>query len=218
MAGKLISYKTLLRAYPKTYRNKYAGEMTQTLQDMLADQPSRAARAGIWLHTLANLPLSVTYQQLLALGNNLTHETPSTVKKAGVLSGVLLLPFFGALIANEVSQTFFGHALYQSWLWRTPVLTAWVLILPAAAFAVTGVVYAAFVLRGHGRPLLAHALDIKRLWPVMIALFCGLSILLMLGLHDSVHCITGNPIRELHNPHDTLQCVNDGFLGGKVDH
>jgi hypothetical protein len=213
MASKL--YTALLRAYPKAYRDKYADAMTQTLQDMLADQPSKTARAGVWLQTLSNLPLSITRQQLLALGNNLMHETPGAVKKTGAFSGVLLLPFFGALVANEVSQAFFGHALYHTWLWSMPVLTAWILILPAAAFIVAGITYLSFVATGHRRSVLTRILDIKRLWPVMVALLCGFSILMLLGFHDSAHCVMGNPIRELHNPRSTLQCVSNGFLGGK---
>jgi hypothetical protein len=53
-----------------------------------------------------------------------------------------------------------------------------------------------------------HSLiDFRHNWPMLLVGFVGLFIVALVLGHDSVHCVTGNPIREVHNWHQTWRCV-----------
>lgn len=57
-------YAALLHAYPRSFREHYAGTMVQTFDDMLEAEPSWLGRFRIWTRTLVNLPFSAGKQHL----------------------------------------------------------------------------------------------------------------------------------------------------------
>ncbi|HEX7368312.1 MAG TPA: hypothetical protein VF261_01495 [Candidatus Saccharimonadales bacterium] len=217
MRSRFAWYAWLLRLYPKAYREKYADQMVQTLGDMLDDQPTRAGKMFVWLRIAWDLPVGIVSQNTLALGDSVSRETPGYVRQSGLLAMFLLLPFFAAVVANEMAVLLMGHTLYGSWLWSTPVLMAWVLVLPAIACAVAAAGFVRYVLPGRGRAasFLRRIGDIKRTWPVVVVGLCALGIICMLFFHDSVHCWVQNPVHFAAHIHETWQCTTQGFLGGK---
>ncbi|HYH75728.1 MAG TPA: hypothetical protein VD735_07275 [Candidatus Saccharimonadales bacterium] len=97
MSRRLLAlYRLVLRLYPRGFRQQYGEPMFQTLTDMLDDQPSTTARAGVWLRVLFDLQSTVIRQQLQHTGETIMRTT-NKVLIAGVcltvaVIGVLLLP------------------------------------------------------------------------------------------------------------------------------
>jgi hypothetical protein len=54
---------------------------------------------------------------------------------------------------------------------------------------------------------LPQLLNIRNSWPILGVGLVALGIVGLVFFHDSARCITGNPIRELHNPSQTWQCI-----------
>ena len=204
-------YARLLRLYPTGYRKEYGDQMLQTLADML-DDPGRS-RVAVWVSTSLDFPFSVIKQQLSYTGEVMAHETPRYIKRNAAVGAVLLVPFFLALIANGLDKVINDHTLYNSWLWHMPALAIWVLWLPAVAAIIALIGLLAF-LRQRAKAEHTHwyspLVDFRHNWPVLAVALVGLGILGMVFFHDSVHCVAGNPIRELHNPHQTWQCIQRG--------
>jgi hypothetical protein len=193
-------YKILLRLYPQSYREQYGGEILQTLADMLDDAPTRAQRRRIWIHAGIDIAISATKQQATTLGG--TMRESSFIKWSSITSAALLLPFISALIANAL-DTFVRHqTLYSSWLWREPMLAIWVLYLPLIAGSVGVISFIAAVWR-----LRASQKNVLTAWPLAASCLVALGILGMVFMHDSVRCVTGNPIKEIRNAHATLHCI-----------
>jgi hypothetical protein len=61
-------YKHALVLYPKQYRAAYGEQMVQTLEDMLADMPSRKAKTAFWLRTGFDLQRSLIEQNIRNIG------------------------------------------------------------------------------------------------------------------------------------------------------
>lgn len=201
-------YSRVLRFYPSAYRTQYGEQMLQTLADMLDNQPER--KRAIWLRTLIDLPISLTRQQLLYAGGIMNQQTPAYVKRNALWSAALLLPFIGVLIANSLDKILYNHTLFNSWLWHMPVLAIWVLWLPVAALAIAFASLVTFMIQRHKstqQSLLRQLFDIAYNWPLLITGLAALFIVTLVIGHDSVHCVTGNPVRELHNWHQTWQCI-----------
>jgi hypothetical protein len=216
--AKFSLYKHLLKLYPDSYRRQYGDQMSQTLTDMLGSAVDGTERRKIWAKAIAELPISITKAQLNYVGGIMQNETPHYVKQAGLAASLLVAPFFLALIANSVDNLLFGHNLYNSWVWNTPVLATWILLLPALALVLSGGSLLRLIVwdRQAGQASLAKRMfDTKHSWPVVLPLVVALGILCLLAFHDSAHCLVGNPVRELRNLHQTRQCITNGFLGGK---
>ena len=201
-------YSKLLRLYPKPYREQYGEQMLQTLADMLDTEPEH--ETSIWLRTIIDLPFSLTKQQLLYAGGIMSQQIPMYVKRNAVVSTVLLLPFALALIVNGLDKLINNRTLYHSWLWHMPVLAIWVLWLPilAAALALSSLVV--FFRKGgtQGRQnSRKQSLDVYHTWPLIAPALVALFVIAMVFGHDSAHCVTGNPVRELHNWHQAWQCI-----------
>lgn len=213
MASRFPRYHRWLCIYPAAYRRKYGAQMVQTLADMLDGADSRRARIKIWLRVAADLPLSAAKAQIADTAGDMSSETPSFIKRTGLLIAALLLPFFAALAANGLSQTFEHHPLYHSWLWRMPVLDLWVMWLPGTALVLglAACLIYTYTLRLRRSP--ARTPDIKRAWPAVLPSLVALGILFVLFFHDSAHCWQ-NPVRDVAHFHQTWQCTKDGFLGG----
>lgn len=204
-------YSKLLKLYPAPYQKEYGEQTLQTLADMLDDP--HAGKAAVWTRTIVDLPLSLAKQNLIYAGGIMKNETPNYIKLNSVIGAALLLPFFAALIANGSDRLIFNQDLYHSWLWHTPVLFTWVLALPAAAALLT-LISLVLYSRQHGRSQrtgwLKGLLDFRRNWPLLLVAIIALGIVGMVRFHDSVHCVAGNPAKEIGNWSRTWQCIQQG--------
>lgn len=209
----LDAYRLLLRLYPKAYREQYGEQMVQTLEDMLAAAPAVKQRSEVLFRTAVDLPVSIAQQQILYIGGVMAHEMPRYVKRNAVLAGLLLVPFAAALTANGMDKMFHNQTLYQSWLWHTPALALWVLWLPAAALLVALGSLMVYIFR-RSRAMATkpdhRTADVMRTWPLVLMAVVSLGIIAIVFGHDSVHCLTGNPIHEVQHWGQTWHCVQDG--------
>lgn len=204
-------YSKLLYLYPAGYRREYGEQMLQTLADMLDDR--ERSQQAVWAALSFDFSFSVIKQQLSYTGATMAHETPIYVKRNALIGASLLVPFFLALIANGLDKAISNRTLYNSWLWHMPVLAVWVLWMPAAAAIIALASLLAFLHQRAGAEhtrWYARLFSLRHNWPILLVTMLSLGILGMVFFHDSVHCVTGNPVRELHNPHQTWQCIQRG--------
>lgn len=206
-------YSRLLWLYPQPYRRAYDEQMLQTLADMIDNEPTQTGRIRIYAHAMIDLPMSLLNQQTQYIGGIMVNETPRYIKRNALIAGSLLVPFFGALIANALSKLIGGQTLYSSWLWQTPVLAIWVLWLPALASLIAAITAIVYMWR-HSQVKHAYSLkmllDIRQDWPLLLVAVASISILAIVFGHDSAHCVTGNPVREAQQWHQTWQCIQQG--------
>jgi len=198
LAERFPRYSQLLRLYPARYRKRYGDEILQTLADMLDYAASPAERRRVWVRTALDLPLAATQQQLITIGETM-HESPF-IKRSSIISALLLLPFFAALAVNGLDKALRNQTLYHSGLWSMPWLGLWVLYLPLLAGTIALVSIVIIIMRN-------HKISLSATWPLVGVLGVSLSIVGMVLFHDSVHCVTGNPVRELRNARATLSCI-----------
>lgn len=205
-------YSKLLMLYPKNYRELYGDQMLQTLADMLDNSSSESERLTLWMKLAIDLPVSLTAQNINYFGGIIMHDSPKFVRRNGIIGGILLLPFFLALAANGLNKVVYNQNLFHSWLWSTTALLIWVIWLPLSA-AILGLASLLVFLKRQTKAkhesTLKALLDIRYNWPVLAVALLGSFILFAVFFHDSVHCVTGNPIREAHNPHATWQCIQN---------
>jgi len=196
-------YSRLLRLYPPAFQQRYAQPMLQTLADML-DDPA-ANRASIWASVALDLPLTLAHQQFVYFGDTMTRDTPTYIKVTSAVSGLMLVPFITALVANALIP---GH-LYHSWPWHYHILLVWVFILPALAASLSVITFAVWSInRWHrGISFWRSASDLAHNWPMLLFAAAGLFIVILVWFHDSVHCIIGNPIAQLQNWRQTWACI-----------
>lgn len=194
------NYKRLLHLYPRSYRKRYGGEMLQTLADMLDDTPMAAARRRILVCAGFEVVISAARQQTITLGE--TMRESSFIKWSSIASAAMLVPFLTILTANALDALIRHQTLYDSRLWHMPLLAIWVLYLPLLAGTVALVSFIVALWRTH-----TEHKDAFSVWPLAAICLVALSILGLVFLHDSVHCVTGNPIKEIRNAHATLRCI-----------
>lgn len=200
-------YSRLLRLYPAGYRKEYGEQMLQTLADML-DDPARS-HPGVWSRLVLDFPFSVIKQQLSYTGEVMATTMPDYMKRNAMLGTGLVAPFFLLLALHVVA----GNRLEHSWFWHTHVLFIWLLVLPGLAIVCN---LQALLRWGLHRRQETHTgtwkvlTDFRRNWPALGVIIIGLCILALVFGHDSVGCVTGNPMRELRNFHQTWQCVQQG--------
>lgn len=184
--------------------------MLQTLADMLDNAESNSEKLHIWTRLILDYPVTVTAQNVHYLGGIMAHESPKYVWRNGLIGGAMLLPFFVAVTANSVAELVNHHTLYSSWLWSMPVLGIWIVWLPLAAAILCLTSLLAFMphqMKAKHAGSLKALLDIRYNWPLTLVTIVSFFILGLAFFHDSVHCITGNPVREIHNPSATLHCI-----------
>jgi hypothetical protein len=199
-------YRRLLKLYPKAYRQEYAAQTLQTLADML-DDPEHS-RLNVWTRTLLDLPVSVLRQQISCTAAAMT-TTPTYLKHYARSGAWMVAPFFLLVALNSLG----GQALRRSVLWHTNVLFTWLILLPALAALLNLAAWLHWVgqtRRERGVSAWRAVTDLRRSWPALAVTVIGIGIIAFVYGHDSVHCLTGNPVRELHNAHQTLQCVQRG--------
>src|SRR5580704_7833822 len=122
------NYSRLLKIYPPIYRQKYGDQMLQTLADMLDDKQN--SRVGVWLRTALDFPLSLAKENIMYMRGIMTHETPGYVKRSSQFGALLLTPFFTFIILDSLTS----HRLYSTWLWKSPVIGTWLILMPVLAF------------------------------------------------------------------------------------
>lgn len=137
------------------------------------------------------------------------NTTPSYIKRVGLIGGLLLAPFAAALAANGLDKVVYNHSLLHSWLWTTPWLAIWVLYLPVSALGLAAACFFIEAIRtwryDHTRAAALHGL--LRMWPVLCVGAVAAFILSVVFFHDSVHCVAGNPVREIRNARQTWTCL-----------
>lgn len=197
-------YSKLLYLYPSAYRKEYSEQMLQTLADMLDDPEHN--HIAVWVRIIIDFPFSVLTQQVMYTGETLAKNTPVYIKRTTLLGAWLVAPFFILVILDSLLH----NRLQHSWVWHTPALFIWLVLLPSIAAALC---VAALLRWTHTRRRETHKsswkalADIRSNWPLLGIIIIAIGIIGLTFFHDSTHCVTGNPIRELHNPHDTLQCI-----------
>jgi hypothetical protein len=166
-------------------------------QILLDNAPSIASKLAVWTHVVIDLPINIAKQQLQYSGGSFMSQTPTYIKRSSLISGILLIPFFAALIANSIDKVVNNHTLYGSWLWKSPVIGIWVLYLPEAAFLIALVSYIIYLSRNtdskHSK-FLKRVLDIRRSWPILIPTLLSFGVLFIIAFHDVGQCWIQNPI------------------------
>ena len=203
-------YASLLRLYPKAYRQRYGQEILQTTADMLNDVPNRGALLSTQTRLAIDLSLNAGKQQLNYVGGVMQSEMPRYIKLNGLVASIMLIPFAVGLIANSLDGLINNQNLYNSWLWHMPVLAIWVLYLPALALLFSLLTYMVYLLRGADSKKLVwlkRAVDIKYVWPIILPGLVALGILFILIFHDSGHCWVQTPSHLLTHLSQTWKCT-----------
>jgi hypothetical protein len=131
----------------------------------------------------------------------MTDETPHYVKRNAAISAALLLPFF-VIVFSRIAQnnTVKSGSVWQSSLYITLVF------LPLIAFVLTVFTFLKWSRARHLSPF-RSLLDIHRSWLLVSLGALALLITLFVPFHDSTHCLTSNPIREIRNVSQTWRCI-----------
>lgn len=198
-------YATLLYLYPAVYRRQYDEQMLQTLADMLDD--AHTHKTAVWVLALLDLPLSALKQQINHIGVLMNNDSPipSYVKNSALIGVALLLPFF-SLVAAHTLDARMQHSIF----WHYHILFTFFVLMPSAAFLLTATALISWLIERHKQEKKSWSLelfDLRRNWYLLTILFIGIGIVGMVYGHDSVHCITGKPISEVRNTHQTLACI-----------
>ncbi len=203
-------YSKVLKLYPKTYQKEYGKQILQTTADMLDNAPSATSRLAIWAHVAFDLPINITKQQLQYSGGSYMNRTPTYIKRNSLISCILLIPFFAALIANSIDKVVNNSTLNNSWLWRFPAVGVWALYLPEAALLlalVSYIVYLSKNTKSKHSNLLKRVIDIRRSWPILIPFFLSFGILFILAFHDVGQCWVKNPVHLVGHINQAWQCT-----------
>lgn len=199
MPKRFTVYSSLLRLYPKPYRDKYCPQMIQTLEDMLDDPEN--SRLSVWAETMLDLPISLAKQNLIYAGGIMNNQTPNYVKRSSAVSAALIAPFFVLIIINSVSN----HALDFTNSWKSSFV-ALLIGLPAIALIICAAAFIKWA--GQQKSFWKSLIDLRRNWLLLIPGGLALLIVLFVPFHDSAHCVSGNPVKELRNFHDTVRCIS----------
>lgn len=212
MSRLLALYAQALKLCPKAFRDHYARPMLQTMEDMLHDQPSRAARCAMWFRATLDLPVSITQLNTTVIGESLVNDTPHYVKRASTAGGFLLIPFIVIIASGVLKNRQISHS--QPWIIS---LFICLIALPALAFLLNVASYITWFKAAAKRQhsVVGRLLNIRHTWPMLVAGSLGLVLCLFVPFHDSAHCVIGNSVRVIHNPHQTIQCIDNGFMGSK---
>ena len=207
--GRFPIYSKLLKLYPKNYRERYEEEILLTTSDMLENAKTFSEKVAIWSSLAVDLPLNIARQNFNYIGGTMHNNMPHYVKRNSLISALLLLPFFTAIIANGLDKLINNSTLYNSWLWGRTALLVWVFYLPALAFIVSLISYALFLTKGESKDRLWHkrVLDFLHSWPLLIVGIISLGILTLVEFHDSTQCIVKSPGHAVTHAGQTLKCV-----------
>ena len=196
-------YSRLLRLYPLDYQQKYREQTLQTLADML-DDPEHS-KTATWIRTAFDLPLSVSKQQLIYTGAAMIHDSPSYMKRNAMLGAMLLVPFPIAIIVNSFTQ----HATLAMHDYTRLIYLSAFIALPALAFLFCAATWLYWLLDRErtGLSFWKRLLDVRHNGLVLAVASLGLAMALFVPFHDSVHCVTSNPIHKVTYLHQTWRCI-----------
>jgi hypothetical protein len=203
LENRFPRYATLLKLYPAAYKKRYGREILQTLADMLDDPEN--SKTAVWTRTILDLPISVAKQQIIYTGGIMSNETPYYVKRNAIIGAGLITPFF-VIVFSRVLQN--NTHISTSVVWQSSLLITLVM-LPFIAFLLN---LATFLKWSHQRKktFWKSLLDFRHNWMMLAIGGLGLLIFLFVPFHDSAHCVTGNPVRELRNFSQTVRCIQNG--------
>ncbi len=198
-------YSRLLKLYPAAYRRRYGQQMLQTLADMLDDKNSR--RLQVWLRTAFDLPLSLVKQNAVYLGGIMAHQTPHYVKRNATFGALLLVPFFVVIISNILAHPSVANS--KSWI---RFIFVGIVVLPALAYLIAAGTFLAWARqrRRQNTSFWRSLFDLRHNWPLLGVAALGFLIVAFVFGHDSVHCLTGNPLHEAQRWRQTWQCLKQG--------
>jgi hypothetical protein len=176
---------------------------------MLDETQGSLPRLKVWMILALDLPINVTKQQLIYAGKFMGNQVPGYVKRNGIISFALLVPFILALMANSADKVIYNHTLDKSWLWSGGMLRVWIIWLPTIALFIAAVSFANFVARNSTKTSWIKRLgDIKRAWPVVIPLIGAIFIMFVLVFHDSVQCWVHSPMYTSEHLAQAWHCTN----------
>jgi hypothetical protein len=200
-------YTKFLTLYPLEYRKHYEQEILQTTADLLNDAPNSLSKIVVWLNVSIDLPFNIFKQQISYAGGSMHTDTPTYVKRNGIIAGLMLVPFFVALLANGVDKVINNHTLYSSWLWRTPIIGLWVFFLPLMALLLAGTSYLKYLFGNYtNRSFSKRIIDVFHSWPIIISGLVALSIIFVVFFHDTVQCWVQTPNHLVLHLSQTWQC------------
>ncbi len=202
-------YSKVIKLYPVKYRKVYGEQILQTTADMLDSTPNGISKYLVWLKVIVDLPINIAKQQLLYSGGIYMKDTPSYIKTSSVVSGLLLLPFIAALLANGLDKVINNHTLYGSWLWKSPFIGLWVLYLPLLAFVLAVGSYLLYLTRYKKTPLLKRVLDVRHSWSIIIPAIFAFAILFLLAFHDSTQCWVKSPLHSVTHIGQAWKCTTN---------
>jgi hypothetical protein len=201
----LTAYEKLTHLYPKSYRETYGPQMVQTLADMLHDQPNSRARGITWTKAVLDLPINIIKQNFMVMEAIYTTETPQFVRRNSQISVFLLAPFFILVTLNEILPS----ALPQTATWDD-ILQFLVAGMPGFASLLcvaTFFTWAAAEHRQNRKSVWHNLRGIRSSWPLVTVGVLSLMIVAFMLGHDSVHCVMGNPVKEVRNLNATFLCL-----------
>lgn len=190
--------------YPEQYRKEYGTQIIYTLEDMLANEPRATRRLGIWMREIIVLPGNVLEQHVIAIARR---GGPTSAALMGFISLALLVPFFIAMLLDEISERFYNQHLYGSWFWSKPVLTVWIVVLPLLSLFVSLATYVLLTLRANMR-MGKLSFQLRRLWLLIATGLIALGVLFIVTFHDSSNCWFGNAT----SLNRAIQCTESIFL------
>ena len=202
-------YTILFSLYPEHYRANYVPQIKQTLDDLLAHEPTLSKRMLIWTRELIVLPGNVLEQQLVELSNRRRLQPRTLIS---LMSLTLLAPFVIAVLIDEFSEYFIDTHPYGSWVWSPPILLLWAFILPLVSLAISLIVLVLSFFRAWKLKTNGSSYSYK-LWPTVIVGIFALCLLSLTVFHDSVQCWAGSPSNALTHISQTTKCmVNTIFV------
>ena len=132
----------------------------------------------------------------------MSKDTPNYIKRSGIISSILILPFFIFLTLDAITS----HSLYNSWFWQPIVIATWLVFMPAAALLISAITFAywsAHRKQGFWKSIF----DWRHNWTMLTVVVLSLGIIALALGHDSVHCVVNNPVKEIRNWHTTWTCI-----------
>src|SRR5579884_1653756 len=176
-------YSRLMGLYPRPYRLRYEKEILQTTADMLDGAAGNTARLAIWTRLAIDLPVNAGRQQLSHDAGVMKQDMPPYVKWNGLVAGLMLVPFFAALLANGLDKVINNHTLHNSWVWHSPAINIWVLWLPTLSFLLAAASYLVFAAHKSKASFLRNLVDVHHVWPIVLPMVGALFIMFVIAFH-----------------------------------
>ncbi|HET8575080.1 MAG TPA: hypothetical protein VFM02_02815, partial [Candidatus Paceibacterota bacterium] len=198
-------YTTLLKLYPRSYREKYGQPMLDVLLDITEAEPSFFRKMHLEFRACLDLPGHIAEENTLALLYNWTHEISPSLRHGTIFAGFLLVPFWMIGTANFLTETSFSP-LEHSFLWSEPVLITWGLAFPVLALFV---IFFSLLSPASRRP----SFHFRRIWPAFLTGAAAFSMLFFMVFHFGGSCFLHKPFNLNH----AVGCFNYGLQKGDRD-